>query len=101
MLARLGEGEQERHIAVNALLLQRLTGADALPGRRYLRSITTFSQHSLSVEQAIALSILRMSLNGVNQMSTTALFMMRLCPTGHASCRQVASAYKWFYVCLK
>lgn len=65
-MARLRKGEQERHVAVDALLLQRLAGADALPGRRYLRSSTNFSRHSLSVEEAMALSVLRVLLYRVS-----------------------------------
>ncbi len=95
-LARLGKGKQERHVAVNALLLQRLAGANALPGRRYLRSITTFSQHSLSVKKAMALSV-SMVVHG-SGCAPQRFSWMRLCPTGHASCRQVASAYEWFHV---
>jgi len=34
--ACLGKGEEQRHVAVDALLLQRLARADALPGRRDL-----------------------------------------------------------------
>ena len=36
--ARLGKGEEQGHVGVDALLLQLLTGADSLPGRGDLRA---------------------------------------------------------------
>lgn len=68
--ARLGKGKQERHVAVDALLLQRLAGADALPGRRYLRNTTTSSEHPLSAKRQMLLTqcVLRMSVNCVSRL---------------------------------